>query len=477
MRGMHHDGGVWKWLRPLGDTGAAVLAFWSAFLTRLYLPLPLTLSLLPADRLRFFFSDWWLVALSQPLVLYFFGFYDPPGPSTRSELPRRLAAATALQGLGFMGYYFLANRTFPRSIVILFALFNFLLLLGWRLLLLRLRRLPVRRVAIVGAGPAALQLASAIREEGGHGLEIAGFVPAPDDEEEKGGEGVADPDGRPAAETPLGPRLGTLEDLPALFREERIDDIILAGDGRSWQTRLMDQLAEARTSTGNVLLLPGPFESLIGRMRYRWVSDLPLIEVMRQTEWQMNRPLKRTVDLVAGTVLLLLSLPLLAAAALAVRLTSPGPILYRQTRLGLGRRPFEVMKLRTMWVDAEKETGEVLAAPRDPRLTPVGGFLRRFRLDELPQLVNVLKGHMSLVGPRPERPVFVERFLADVPGYAERFTVPPGVTGLAQVSGSYHSTADNKLRYDLAYIANWSLWLDLSILLRTIKIVLTSRGL
>jgi lipopolysaccharide/colanic/teichoic acid biosynthesis glycosyltransferase len=166
----------------------------------------------------------------------------------------------------------------------------------------------------------------------------------------------------------------------------------------------------------------------------------------------------------------------MAACAAAVKATSPGPVLYRQTRVGRGQRPFTLLKLRTMRVGAEPEGDEVLAQPDDPRLTPIGAFLRRFRLDEFPQLLNVLGGSMSLVGPRPERPGFVQRYLREVAGYAERFTLAPGLTGLAQIDGDYHSSPLNKLRYDLAYMANWSLWLDLSILLRTCKIVLTSRG-
>jgi len=225
-----------------------------------------------------------------------------------------------------------------------------------------------------------------------------------------------------------------------------------------------------------VLLLPGPFESLIGHLRYRWVHDLPLVEVLRDREWRVRWPLKRAFDLALGSALALLALPLAAACALAVRLTSPGPIIYRQERVGRGEKRFVLRKLRTMRADAEAAGDEVLAAAEDPRLTSIGGLLRRLRLDELPQLWNVLNGDMSLVGPRPERPGFVERFRREVPGYSERFSVPPGLTGLAQVNGDYHSSAQNKLRYDLAYLANWSLWLDLSILFRTVKIVLTSRG-
>jgi exopolysaccharide biosynthesis polyprenyl glycosylphosphotransferase len=252
--------------------------------------------------------------------------------------------------------------------------------------------------------------------------------------------------------------------------------VILAGSGDTWQTQLIDCLAGTRPDHTNVLLLPGPFESLIGRMRYRWVHDLPLIEVVRESEWRINWPVKRVLDLVAGTLLLIVALPLVAACSAAVALTSPGPILYRQVRVGRGQRQFTLRKFRTMQTDAEADSGEVLAQPGDPRLTPCGALLRRFRLDEIPQLWNVLEGSMSLVGPRPERPGFVGRYLKEVPGYAERFSLAPGVTGLAQVNGEYHSSPQNKLRYDLAYAANWTLWLDLSILLRTVKIILTSRG-
>ena len=185
--------------------------------------------------------------------------------------------------------------------------------------------------------------------------------------------------------------------------------------------------------------------------------------------------MKRTVDLVGATLLLLAASPLMAAVAVWIRARAGRGVIFHQTRIGLRQRPFTLLKFRTMHDDAEPQ-GEVLAQPGDPRFIPGGAVLRRLRLDELPQLVNVLAGSMSLVGPRPERPGFVQTFLGEVPGYAERFVVPPGVTGLAQVNGDYHSSAANKLRYDLAYVANWSLWLDLSILFRTVRIVVTSRG-
>ncbi len=464
MRGWTSLQGLWQGARPLGDVSVALLAFYCAFWLRIHLHLPFTLDLLPADRISFFFDEWWVVTLGQVAMLYFFGFYDPPGPS--AEVQRRLIAGTLLLGLVLMGYIFLTNRTFPRSVLVLFVGLDLALLSTWRGLLRRLHRPRQRRVVIVGSGPAAQELARAIHEHGWHGLEVVGHVPAPDDP----------PIENPAEDRSLGPQLGSIDDVRKLVLEGQVDDLILAPSAASWQTRLLDGLAGLGPERSNVLLLPGPYESLIGRMRYRWVRDLPLIEVVRQTEWRINRPVKRGLDVVLGSLLLLLCLPILAVCALLIRLTSPGPVFYRQTRVGVGQQTFEVWKLRTMHQDAERATGAVLATTNDPRLTPVGGFLRRARLDEVPQLFQVLRGHMSLVGPRPERPNFVEQFLRDVPGYAERFSVPPGVTGLAQINGDYHSSAPNKLRYDLAYLANWSLWLDLSILLRTVKIVLTSRG-
>ncbi|HZF07727.1 MAG TPA: sugar transferase [Thermoanaerobaculia bacterium] len=463
---------TFRGLRLVGDLTLAPAALGLAFLVRIHLPVPFTAARLPWDRLQFFSSSWFAVLIVQLVSLYFFGFYDPPRRRGGSELARRLAGAAFLCGVLLIGYYFLANRAFPRSVLLLFVLFNYLLLLAWRIALERSDRRHTRRVAIVGSGEAAREIALVIARHW-QGLAVAGFVPVPGEEGPEPPPGDA---GALGADPILGPRLGGTADLPALLTRGVIDDIILAAPADSWQTRLIDGLAGSRPDHTNVLLLPGPFESLIGRMRYRSLHDLPLIEVVRESEWRINRPAKRLLDLTAGTLLLLGSLPLLLAGALAVRLTSAGPIFYRQVRIGRDRRPFTLWKLRTMRVDAEAAGDEVLAQAGDPRLIPLGAFLRRTRLDEIPQLWNVLAGSMSLVGPRPERPGFVQKHLAEVPGYAERFSLAPGLTGLAQINGDYHSSPQNKLRYELAYMGNWSLWLDLAILVRTVKIVLTSRG-
>lgn len=455
-------------LRPIGDLAAAAIAFYGAFLIRISLPLPFTAQLLPEDRSAVVFDVWGigLALITQLPILYFLGFYDPPEPRPHLETARRLLVATGFQGLLMVGVYFFLELRFPRSVVVLFVLLNFLVLLLWRLLVAVLHRPEPRRVVLVGCGPEAAEIAEKIAERHWHGLVVAGFVVPPDE--------AAPAD--PPTDGPLGPFLGTIEDVPELLAGGDVHHVILAPSTERWQTRLLDSLAGTRPAHASVLLLPGPFESLIGRMRYRWVDDIPLIEVVRESEWRINRPVKRLVDVAGATVLGLLALPVMAVTAVLVKATSQGPVLYRQERVGRGMRRFTLWKFRTMAADAERDLGEVLAQPEDPRLTPVGQLLRRFRLDELPQLVNVFNGTMSLVGPRPERPGFVARYLREIPGYAERFSLTPGLTGLAQVNGEYLSSPRNKLRYDLAYMANWSPWLDLAILLRTVKIVMTQRG-
>ena len=163
-------------------------------------------------------------------------------------------------------------------------------------------------------------------------------------------------------------------------------------------------------------------------------------------------------------------------ASIAIVLTDGFPLTYSQERSGRALKPFRVLKLRTMVKDAEKYSGAVLAEENDPRITRVGRVLRQTRIDELPQLFNIIRGDMSFIGPRPERPVFVEQHCAQIPGYRERFNVKPGVTGLAQVSGGYATTPERKLKYDLIYMYHQNLAMDIQIVAETLRVVLTGRG-
>jgi exopolysaccharide biosynthesis polyprenyl glycosylphosphotransferase len=472
---MHPMGGSagWRTWRYLGDGLAAAAAWYGAVWLRVVVPLPFTHGLLPVERVALVHPVLVLVLALQLLTLYLFNQYHSPEPRPRLELASRLLGAATFQGLALTAYFFLADRTFPRSVLVLYVVFDAVLLVLWRGLAQRAYRPRRRRVALVGCGEAAVELAAKIESHHWHGLDVVGHLHTPADPPP--GEDGGGPRDSSCSAGALGPCLGSIEEVPALLRAGAFDHLVVVAPTHTWQSRLLDLLAGERQAHTAVLLLPGPFESLIGRMRYRWVSDLPLIEVIGASEWRIHRPLKRLFDAVGAGAMLVVAVPAMLACALVVRLTSPGPILYRQTRVGRGQTPFVLLKFRTMRLGAEQGE-EILATPGDPRLTPAGAFMRRTRLDELPQLLNVLGGSMSLVGPRPERPGFVRAYLERVPGYAARFSLRPGLTGLAQVNGDYDSTPENKLRYDLAYSANWSLWLDLSILVRTVRTVLSSRG-
>ncbi len=233
---------------------------------------------------------------------------------------------------------------------------------------------------------------------------------------------------------------------------------------------LSSALLERETS---ILLIPTAFEVALTTGTRSLFHDLDGLELSSQGPSPATAVLKRVSDLLLAAAIGIVALPVLAVLAIGIRLDSPGPALFRQERVGRGQRTFTIIKLRTMREDAEAETGPVLADRDDPRSTRFGRLLRASRLDELPQLWNVVKGEMSLVGPRPERPAFVAEYLETVPGYRRRFQVRPGLTGLAQVSGGYDASAAEKLRFDLFYCNRQSMLLDLRILIRTLTTILT----
>ncbi len=217
-----------------------------------------------------------------------------------------------------------------------------------------------------------------------------------------------------------------------------------------------------------VFIVPDLYEIILTRAAMTQVHDTPVIECHDMQLSFLQVFAKRIFDIVCALVLAVPALLLLLLTGLAVRLSSPGPVIFAQERIGLRGRSFILYKLRTMIVDAEDDSGPVLSMEEDDRVTPVGRFLRATRLDELPQLYNVLRGDISIVGPRPERPFFVEQFQAEMPEYKLRHLVKPGITGLAQVNGYYATNTQDKLRYDLYYISDYSIFLDLRILLLTI---------
>jgi exopolysaccharide biosynthesis polyprenyl glycosylphosphotransferase len=441
-----------------GDALAGAAALYFAFYLRTRISIPGTETLLPPEKVRFTLENLVLILGAQGLSMSLFGLYGAR-ERFRDPLARLLIPAVFFQLLLLASFYFLAfaqTYAFPRSVLVLYVLLDAVLLALWRAALARLFPQPRRRAAIVGRGPTAILIADAIRRHPWTGVEVVGVI----GEEERGSDL---------------PRLGPVEDIAKIAARERIDDLILTPEGTTWRDRLAHAIpADFRTE---LLVWPSPFETMIGRLRFRIVGDLPLLEAKVRAVEGLSAAGKRVFDVVMAGVLLILSGPLLGLAAVFVAATSRGGVFYRQRRVGKDGLVFELWKLRTMRPGAEIETGPVLATPDDSRVTVVGRLLRSARVDEIPQLWNVLRGDMSLVGPRPERPEFTARFAESVAGYELRHAVRPGVTGLAQISGDYDSEPEIKLRYDLAYLNNWSFGLDLAILLRTLPVILTRRGI
>lgn len=273
--------------------------------------------------------------------------------------------------------------------------------------------------------------------------------------------------------------LGHGESLLSLAQRHAVDQIVVAVRDRRSGGLPMQQLLECKVKGIKVVELPTFFER-----EYRQVmleslnpSWMVLGDGFRQTV--VGSAAKRAFDLIVSTLLLILCLPILLAAALFIWLESGLPVLYRQERVGQGGRAFTLYKLRSMRADAERDGGPRWAAAEDDRTTRVGRILRNFRIDELPQLINVLKGEMSFVGPRPERPVFVDQLVKQIPYYSLRYSVKPGITGWAQVRYAYGGSVDDaveKLQYDLYYVKNHSLFMDVMILFATVEVVLWGKG-
>jgi exopolysaccharide biosynthesis polyprenyl glycosylphosphotransferase len=279
-----------------------------------------------------------------------------------------------------------------------------------------------------------------------------------------------------SAEPPPGlPDLGTLEEVDRIAREHEIDLYLVALPLES-QHKLLECLVRCEQVDVDFEFVPDLLQLMTRRARVTDLDGLPLISLKEFPLTGWNAVAKRAVDLALAVIALPLLLPVFAAMAAAIKLDSPGPAFYRQTRMGRDGRAFEMLKFRSMRADAERESGPVWTSEADPRRTRLGAWLRATSLDELPQIWNVLKGEMSLVGPRPERPYFVEQFTGNVPNYFDRHRVKSGMTGWAQVNGLRGNTPiEERTRYDLFYIENWSLLLDLRILLLTLRVVAGGR--
>ena len=263
--------------------------------------------------------------------------------------------------------------------------------------------------------------------------------------------------------------IGKVENIEELVEKNPVDQIILTDSSMGHQ-RIVDLILLCDRNLITFNMVPDLFRIMTSSMDMQSLNDIPLLGMGK---WPLdlfwNRVLKRAEDVAGAIVGLIIAAPVIGIASGLIKSSSPGPVFYRQERCGENGKVFDLYKLRTMPVDAEKESGPVWTVENDPRRTKIGTFLRQYNLDELPQLWNVLTGDMSLIGPRPERPHFVEKFKEDVGRYMWRHVSKPGMTGWAQVNGLRGNTSiEERIKYDLYYLENWSLALDLKIILRTI---------
>lgn len=319
------------------------------------------------------------------------------------------------------------------------------------------------RILILGTGPVAKQVKESLLKSNPR-AQVVGFFPSPNEQQHA---------------VPQSQIFSGGATLAAAAASAGVNEVVVALTERRSGSMSLRDLLDCKISGIRVSDVQTHFEKRLGQIRLDYVNAGWLVFGDGFNQTLMRRAVKRLSDIVCALVLFVVALPLMLVTMIAIALESPGPIFYRQERVGLNGKVFRVIKFRSMRSDAESDGKPRWAVQADDRITRVGRFIRRVRIDELPQLINVLKGEMSVVGPRPERPFFVEALTKDIPYYAVRHSVRPGITGWAQVRCDYGATAEEakqKLQYDLYYVKNHTLFLDLVILFETVSVVLTGRG-
>jgi sugar transferase (PEP-CTERM system associated) len=409
-----------------------------------------------------------LIAGVTQLCLYFADLYDFRVLHDRREIFVRAVQALGASCLILALLYYWSDEqlSIGRGVFVVAALIVVTLVFGWRIAFewTNRRIAPRDRLLLVGTSDGAVRLARELYERSDLGVEIVGFI---------------DPDPARVGAPVLNPGvIGTIEDIPAIVRARAVDQVVVSlSDARGKLP--MEKLLEMKLDGVTFEHLASVYEKYTGKIAVENLRPSWLIFSNGFRKGRVQNLIKRAIDITLALTGLVLALPIMAVVAVAVKCSSRGPALYHQGRVGQYGRVFILHKFRSMRADAEKETGAVWAKAGDDRVTSVGRFLRRTRLDELPQLWNVLCGHMSFVGPRPERPEFVSSLTRQIPYYGQRHIVRPGLTGWAQVRYTYGASIEDaleKLQYDLFYIKNRTLAFDLFIIAKTLKTVVMRKG-
>jgi Undecaprenyl-phosphate glucose phosphotransferase len=440
-----------------GDALAASLALVAAYALRFWSGLiPAPLGVPPIDPYLFLLLP--LLPL-QAIALRVAGLYEYRHERTKADEAFLVVQGVSLATLLLTAStFFIRNFSYSRYAIVLFWGLDVLSVYGVRLLIrevvrgLRRHGRFVRRALVVGAGPLGQELVRRLRAHPEFGVRVVGYL----DDHWPNGERV---EGKEI--------LGGYAAVTRVLAGQGVDQLFLALPMGAHH-EMLKVLNAIEGELVDVKIVPDVLQFVTLRAAVEELEGLPVISLAQSPVMGWRRVAKRGLDLALAGLGLVLLAPFMGAIALAIRLTSRGPVFYRQERMGLDGRSFAMYKFRSMLVDAEAESGPVFAVEGDSRRTLVGRLLRRFSLDELPQLWNVLRGEMSLVGPRPERPFFVQQFKTMIPQYMLRHKVKSGMTGWAQVNGLRGNTSlEKRIEYDLYYIQNWSFSLDVKILLLT----------
>ena len=452
----------------LSDALMVALAFAVSYWLRANIPLP-TLPL-RVEPLTTYLPMMLTQVLSVIIVFYFYRLYHMRRVTPRIDLAYSIFAgvsigtmmSVALASLLFKNSIF--ELDYPRGMVIYSWVLSIVFVMFGReihrqlTLWLRRRGIAQDRVLIVGTGEIARAIIQKIQWSPNLGYQIVGAV-----------------NGNTGDELVGVPILGKINDLPRVIDEHQVDEVIIALPEID-RRELVHLITMCQRGSTNVKVFPDVFEIMAGDITIDDLAGLPLLSVrdVALRGWKLS--LKRALDLVGAVVGLTLLSPFMLLTAILIKLESPGPAFYCQERMGLDGKPFMMIKFRSMRADAEKN-GPGWTVKDDPRRTKIGAWMRKVNWDEIPQLINVLLGEMSLVGPRPERPVYVQRFRQSIPRYMERHREKAGMTGWAQVNGLRgNSSIVERTKYDLWYIENWSIWLDIKIIIRTIIQTITRRN-
>lgn len=402
------------------------------------------------------------------LIFYFYDLYDYTVMSNRRELMLRLVQALGIAwALLALMFYFAPPLLIGRGVSVISVPLVLVLLLGWRICIHLLTGHPDigEKILVVGTGKTAMDTAEAVWQRRDAGYRIVGFV----------SENGAKP-GEQIGESEI---VGSAHNLENIIKDERVDRVVIAVRERRGAFPTETLLKMSLAGEVSIEECTSFFERITGQVHVDMLRPSWLIFAGRQRDSRLKTVFREMVHRLLGLTGLIFSLPISVLTAIVIKLESRGPIFYKQERVGKNGKSFEVIKFRSMRTNAEADGKPVWAASNDERTTRIGKFIRKVRIDEIPQFWNILKGEMSFVGPRPERPHFVEQLAHEIPFYEHRHLVAPGLTGWAQIKYPYGASVEDarqKLQYDLYYIKNQSLALDLVIVFDTIKTVLFSRS-